>query len=290
MTTFGSELQTHWDWRAAANFMCGGTGSALVMIMTIFALPDSPPSILGAIAVVLIGFGLLMVWLEIGRPWRFLHVFFHPQTSWMSREASVAVVLLPIALLGVSLKSQMLLGIAALFGLVFLYCQGRILKAARGIPAWREPAIVPLLMSTGLLEATALTLMILHLSGRAQNWMIFVFLLLVVARLWVWLAYRDGLMRAAAPPQCLRVVAKLHREFIIVGAILPGLFAVLPALGTFKWGLYLACLCALGAGWWLKFTLVVRAAYKQGYGIGKLRKGRPQIKSPVRRAGDPIQF
>jgi phenylacetyl-CoA:acceptor oxidoreductase subunit 2 len=30
----------------------------------------------------------------------------------------------------------------ALLGVLFLYCQGRILQAAKGIPAWREPKIV----------------------------------------------------------------------------------------------------------------------------------------------------
>ena len=51
----------------------------------------------GILAVALIGFGLLMGWSEFGRPLRALNVFFHPQTSWMSREALLALPLLAFA-------------------------------------------------------------------------------------------------------------------------------------------------------------------------------------------------
>ncbi len=45
------------------------------------------------LAMAFVGAGLFCVWLEIGRPWRFLNVFRHPARSWMTREAIIAIVL-----------------------------------------------------------------------------------------------------------------------------------------------------------------------------------------------------
>lgn len=80
-------LQRNWDSRAAWNFIGGGAGTGLLLVGAA-ALPSGWPYFFaGALGFALIGFGLSMVWLEIGRPFRALNVFLHPQTSWMSREA-----------------------------------------------------------------------------------------------------------------------------------------------------------------------------------------------------------
>ena len=42
--------------------------------------------------------------------------------------------------------------LAAALALAFIYCQARMLQAAKGIPAWREPLLVPLMVVTGLAE------------------------------------------------------------------------------------------------------------------------------------------
>lgn len=144
-------LQRNWDSRAACNFIGGGAGTGLLLAAAA-ALPAGWPYFsAGALGVALIGFGLSMVWLEIGRPFRALNVFFHPQTSWMSREALLALPLLTLAGIAtvadqsfVPLPPQMRLLVtplalaAAALGLAFLYCQARILRASHGVPAWRE--------------------------------------------------------------------------------------------------------------------------------------------------------
>ncbi len=81
--------QQSWDWRAAGNFICGGVGGGLIVCAVLL---DAPHGLLlwGA---VLVGLGLGSVWLEIGRPWRAMHVYLNPRTSWMSREAIVAPLL-----------------------------------------------------------------------------------------------------------------------------------------------------------------------------------------------------
>ena len=84
-------LQRNWDIRAACNFIGGGSGTGLILAAAAAQFAGWPYFLAGVLAVALIGFGLSMVWLEIGRPFRALNVFFHPQTSWMSREALLAL-------------------------------------------------------------------------------------------------------------------------------------------------------------------------------------------------------
>jgi len=271
--------------------MFGGSGSGLLVMMAILAAPRTAPLVLAFVALALVGFGLLMVWFEIGRPWRFLHVFFHPQTSWMTREGSVGIVLFVVTLAGGLMHSVTMMSFAAILGLVFLYCQARILKAAAGIPAWREPVIVPLITVSGLVEGTAIVVMFFHAMNATAPWMLGLFVILVIARLWIWCAYRNALARSKAPAGTLQAFTKLHREFFIAGFLLPILFVLTSfVLELAIWATYLAGVFALVSGWRMKYILVVKASFKQGYGIGKLRRGRPVVKSPERREGDPIQF
>ena len=55
--------------------------------------------------------------------------------------------------------------LAAALALVFVYCQARILQAAKGIPAWREPLLVPLIVITGVTEGAGLFLLALPFTG-----------------------------------------------------------------------------------------------------------------------------
>ena len=141
--------QAHWDWRAAGNFICGGAGGGLSPSRCCRGVSGVIATLLLLAGLGLVGLGLLCVWLEIGRPLRALNVFLNPRTSWMSREALVSVLLFRLGL-------GLLVGRCApgprrslVAALAFVYCQARIVQAARGIPAWREPLTVPLLVATG---------------------------------------------------------------------------------------------------------------------------------------------
>ncbi|HEX6362138.1 MAG TPA: DmsC/YnfH family molybdoenzyme membrane anchor subunit, partial [Albitalea sp.] len=153
--------QAHWDWRAAGNFMGGGAGSGLIAVAALSGARGTPLAVALLAGLVLVGAGLLCVWLEIGRPWRAMNVFRNPRTSWMSREAIVAALLVPAALAAAAgvVAARPL---AALLALAFLYCQSRILRAARGIPAWRAPQIVPLVIATGLAEGAGLAVLLVQ--------------------------------------------------------------------------------------------------------------------------------
>src|SRR5262245_14636116 len=149
-----SRPQRHWDARAALNFICGGSGAGLIAAAALFD-PPSPWPLVCALA--LIGVGLTAVWLEIGKKARALHVLFNPYTSWMARESFAAALVFPLAL--GSVLTLRLIPAAAIAALLFLWCQARILRATRGIPAWRAPQVVPLVICTGLAEGAGLALL-----------------------------------------------------------------------------------------------------------------------------------
>jgi phenylacetyl-CoA:acceptor oxidoreductase subunit 2 len=234
-----SALQRHWDARAAANFMLGGAGSGLLVFSTL--IPGRIPVI---VALALIAAGLGAVWLEIGRKRRALHVFFNPFTSWMTRESFAALLVFPLGF--GTLLVPAAAPFAALAALAFLYCQARILRAAKGIPAWRAPEVVPLVVLTGLAEGAALGM----LFGLEPA----LLFLAVVARAIAWLGYQGAVRSKAleAPGAAL----------MWGGTVLPVALVLLAAP--------LAGLAALATGWWLKLALVTRASSNQGFALPHL--------------------
>jgi phenylacetyl-CoA:acceptor oxidoreductase 26-kDa subunit len=258
--------QRHWDARAAANFMAGGCGSGLM----VFAALAGAPGWVFAVGAVLVALGLLSVAFEIGRPLRALNVFRHPQRSWMSREAMLAPLLLAAALAawaGVPGAAAL----AAALALAFVYCQGRMLRASKGIPAWREPAIVPLLVATALAEGGGLWLLLRGAAGGAA-WPLWVlFGLALAARLALWSRWRR---RLKAAPRALQQVDRAGRVFA-VGTLLPLVLALaallMPATPLLDTLLPpFAGVLALAGGLWFKFTLVTRAAFNQGFSLAQL--------------------
>ena len=292
MNKFYSVLQTCWNWRAAGNFMFGGTGGALMLMIAIASFPGTPPLPLGLAALALIGLGLFMVWLEIGKPWRFIHTYFPPQTSWMTREASAAILLFPIAFVGIVFKIPVMITLAGLLGLLFLYCQARILLASKGIPSWREPTISPLIISTGLVEGTGLLLLSLLILGSIQGWALYLLLLLLAIRTLSWNKYRQRLTASKAPIQTLSVLSSIHAFTFWGGNVVPFILVcaalMIPGISIILVGI--ASIIAVLSGWHMKFVIITRAAQQQGYSLGKLKRGRPVIKPPVRRKPDKFVF
>jgi len=278
MIRIGSFIQKNWDWRAASNFMFGGTGSGLLMLLVIATYPNAPPLPVELVALAFVGAGLSMVWLEIGRPWRFINVFFHPETSWMTREAFVAGVTFVLALAGIVLEMPVLVAASAVGAAGFLYCQGQILKASKGIPAWREPAVVPLIIATGLTEGAAALLVLMALFGGATPvWLEYLLLGLLAVRMIAWSSYRGALVASNAPPAALAALEKIGGVTLWAGNVLPAVLIalpfVIPSLGASL--AVVGSVLALLSGWHVKFTIVTQAAQVQGYAFGKLTKGHP---------------
>jgi len=263
--------QLHWDERAAANFMLGGTGAGLLVAWAVSAAvtPGWQGYLLAGLAFIALGLGA--VWLEIGRKLRALHVFFHPQTSWMTREAMVATVLFAVGLVALASSARWLAFVAALLALGFVYCQGRILHASKGIPAWREPTVTAFIVTTGLAEGAGAFLAGAAFAAASHRAGLAFFALAVVARMLAWSRYRARLA-AGAPRRALDALEPAGRMLVQLGTTVPLVLALAglafsdlaAAAGV------VAGLTALATGWYLKFVLVTRAAFNQGFALPKL--------------------
>ena len=147
--------------------MCGGTGIGLYTFAAVATVLGAPPLPLVPLAILLVAIGLFLVLLKIGRPLRFAYVLRQPQRSWMAREAWLALIFFPLAALAFWFDWRPALVAAAVAGLLFLFSQAMMLKEAKGIPAWREPLIVPLIITTGLAEGGGLFVAVDGAAGAA---------------------------------------------------------------------------------------------------------------------------
>ncbi len=261
--------QAHWDWRAAGNFMCGGAGTGVLVFTAVSGVQGLAATLLVLAGLGLVGLGLLCVWLEIGRPWRALNVFRKPGASWMSREALVSLLLFPLGLgLALGLRTW---AVPVLFvALGYLYCQARMVQAAKGIPAWREPLTVPLMMLTGLTEGAGLYWLgnAWQPVGGAMLGLLFVALLL--ARWVAWRIWRGRVAKVAAAP-ALAAIDHAGRSLQWLGSVVPLVLTVLAFSGVAGSAspilLGAAGLLAAGTGALFKFTLITRASYNQGFSL-----------------------
>ena len=211
------------------------------------------------ISLVLVAVGLCAVWLEIGRKLRAIHVFFNPFTSWMTRESFAATLLFAFGAIELFLPSRIILAGAAPSALGFVYCQARILRASKGIPAWRAPQVVTLIVTTGLAEGTGL-LMILNPDLLAIS----LFTAVVIARGFAWSGYRAALQQPAS-----------RAALEAAGRMLVQLGTIVPLALVFGWiflpqAAVLAGIAAILTGWRLKYALVTRAAFNQGFALPQL--------------------
>jgi phenylacetyl-CoA:acceptor oxidoreductase 26-kDa subunit len=274
--------QSAWDWRAAGNFIGGGSGSGMLLIAAPLAGPAYPA--LTLLGMGLVCAGLLCVWAEIGRPWRALNVFRHARTSWMTREALLAPFVFAAGCGAVAFGAWPFPWITAALALAYLYCQARMLNAGRGIPAWRHAQVVPLILITGCTEGAGwcvLTLVLLQPSAM-PGWLPWLLAAVLIARLLLFASYRRALVRTGAPRKALAVLKDFERPLIaldVAAAILVIGGAQMPAAG---WLMAIAGLLAVLAGWALKLTIVVRAAFNQGFALPQLPdRGFGSIRSAV---------
>lgn len=296
MKPIPAKRQDNWDLRAVGNFALGGTSSGLLTLLGLIVLggggamlPSFEVTFAGIslvfslyhLAAAMMGLGLLAVFLEINRPVRFLKVFLGYRTSWMSREAIVAVVFMGIVALklfeatpalGLLTTAGELSLIASLLGAAFLYCQARILRAAMGVPAWRAPVMTWMIVFSGLLEGLGLLVVAMWVGG-------FMFppdFGVVVPVVGMVLAAVNGLLwqrymkhcADAVPVETFRELSKHSLIIQIAGRGAPlVLFAVVLALpvGSAPTLLALAGLAAIGGGWYWKVVVVWRASHFQNF-------------------------
>ena len=296
MKPIAANRQDNWDLRAAGNFALGGTSSGLLTLLglIVFAgggavLPSFEVMVAGFplvfdlyhLGAAIMGLGLLSVFLEINRPARFLMVFLGYRTSWMSREAIVAMVFMGVVALKLFAATRALellttAGelslIASLFAAGFLYCQARILQASMGVPAWRPPVMTWMIVFSGLLEGLGLLAVAMWVGG-------FMFppdFAVAVPVAGVALAVVNGLLwrnymkhcADAVPVETFQVLSKHSPIIQMAGRGAPlVLFAVVLALpvGSAPALLALAGLVAVLGGWYWKGVVVWRACHFQNF-------------------------
>lgn len=264
--------QQHWDWKAAGNFICGGAGAGLFVFAALASSMDIALYPIGFAAIGIIAFGLLLLLFKIGRPWRFLYVLRQPQRSWMSREAWVAGALFPLTLLATWFGGLGLTIGAAIANLLFLFSQAMILKEAKGIPAWRASFIVPLIMATGFAEGGGLFLALaalLSLHGSMIETAAAETVLLAAIRSWIWRSYLAQLTAEGAPTRVFDVLNRYRPWFLMLGLIFPAALIAIGFVATDATAVLFAlggvCICAAGAA--LKFILITRAGWNQGFAL-----------------------
>jgi phenylacetyl-CoA:acceptor oxidoreductase subunit 2 len=273
--TYGPDpwRQTSWDARAAGNFVCGGAGAGLIVFAVLAGTTGRYGAWLILAGLALIGLGLFCVSLELGRPLRALNVIRNPRTSWMAREAWVAGVLFPAGIVA-AFVLPVAAWAAAFLALAFVYCQSRLLQGAKGIPAWREPLLVPLVIITGLVEGGGIFVATVPLHRTATLLLLALFAVLVIVRMGVWIAYHRRLKGCIAEGAR---VALDHAGIVLLvpGTVLPLCMIAVMASMTLTVGM-LSALCvatgltALLAGSWLKFVIVTRAGFNQGFALPHL--------------------
>lgn len=265
--------QTSWDARAAGNFIGGGMGGGLIVFAVLSGAAGAALAVLLLAGLALVGFGLFCVALELGRPLRALNVFRNPRTSWMAREAWTSVLLVPATLAAAS-GVPGVAWLALALALAFVYCQARLLQAAKGIAAWREPMLRPLLVTTGLVEGGGLLLVAALGPIRVPAALAVLFGVLVLARWALWRLYRRR-VGAKLAPRAAAALDRAGRVLLVAGTVAPlALLALVAATGTSGVATALAAalggLAAAGAGVYLKLVLVTRAGFNQGFSLPHL--------------------
>jgi len=271
--------QRNWDWRAAANFIAGGAGGGLLLFNAMVSVNPDVIRAATLLGLMLIGGGLTCVWFEIGRPWRALNVYRHFSSSWMTREAVVALGVFAAGGLAILTLAPPFVVLAGILGLAFLYSQARILAANKGIPTWRHPRSIALMIATGLAEGSGLVACVVALFSLLMGpWTLVFMLVLIALRAWFWRRYLAGLQADGAPEAALSILTAFASRFVLLGHVVPAVLVVLALAGMpGQVGLVFAAgFMVVAAGWMLKYTLVRRAAFTQGLALDRL---------PVRGAG-----
>jgi phenylacetyl-CoA:acceptor oxidoreductase subunit 2 len=258
--------QTNWDARAAVNFICGGAGGGLLLATALASGHGEDLRPLVVLALALVGIGLLAVWLEIGRPWRALNVYLNAATSWMTREAMMAPLLFASGAAAVLFNWPAAFWIAGLLGLVYVYCQARMLHANKGIPAWRHASCIGMIVATGLAEGAGLVCAgALYWPGLASFGVLLAALLGV--RLLAWRKYLASLRGTGVPVGTSKALNAVDVRFVWLGHALPAVLGVAAGLGGLPLLAALAGVLAAATGGWFKYTLVRRAAFTQGFAL-----------------------
>ncbi len=292
------KLQTFWDWRAAMNWCFGGLAGGMIFAAWVASWvgliePARLPRfyLLGA---GLMSIGLFCVFLKIGRQERFWRAFARPNTSWMSRELYIVVVLFSALVAELIWPHPLIETIIAFAAIGFVYCQAQILHAAKGIPAWRAPLVPTMILASGLLEGVGMLALLTGVSSsvKASVMIAGAGLLLTIVNAALFHGYRSFARREGIPPLARNALDDLAAFLHSVGHALPALlfFVALVAPISPSALLPLAGLAVLAGGFWWKFVIVTRASFQQGFALPNApQRGSGKRAAPARLGGMPAR-
>jgi len=279
-------LQTFWDWRAAMNWIFGGVGTGLAiatgMGLWLGMVAGSRAPALYFVSAALVASGLFFVFLKIGRQARFWRAATRWQSSWMTRELYAALVFFPSVLACLLVPGPRAFALASVSAAAFLFCQAKILHRARGIPAWRVPLMPWMIVATGLLEGWGA---LAALGGASGGRFAAVGVVLVLVNALLWRGYVAGAGSQGVPPLAERKLQALTSPLRLIGHAAPVGLAIAAWLAPGAAGalLVLAGVAAVAGGAAWKFTVIVRAAFTQGFDLVRApQRGSGQRAAPAR--------
>lgn len=196
----GVKPQREWGWLVITYLFLGGAGAGLFLIS--LYLDHAWAGVLGLLVV---GFGTLLLFFDLGRPERFWRAFFRPQSSWISRGCFFITLMLLFGALHAAVQLSLMtlpadgaladwieVAAAASAVLVMVYT-GFVLSPSPAIPFWNSaffPAIFfaysllagidILILASPALPGSPLDLIFLE---TAQNYLAALCLLLVLSHL-----------------------------------------------------------------------------------------------------------
>jgi Fe-S-cluster-containing dehydrogenase component/DMSO reductase anchor subunit len=295
--------QTLWDYRAAMNFILGGMSSGLAVaayLAYLYGRADGDwlfPGmgvgglhLLYLVAGIGMAVGLFFVFLEIARKLRFIYVLRRPNSSWMTRETYAVALFYPALLADLIWPHPVLHALVALSAAAFLYCQGRILQAGKGIPAWRTPMMPGMLVATGLYEGFGLFALISALFNPSLTVIVPEFIglgLLAAVNFVLWRQYRLTAKARGIGPLARREIDAVTPYVHVIGHGLPIACLIASAIvgdsDVVVWLLAAAGAGAVVSGMLWKYTVITRACHEQGFAVPKMpQRGSGTRAAPVR--------
>jgi phenylacetyl-CoA:acceptor oxidoreductase subunit 2 len=141
-----------------------------------------------------------------------------------------------------------------------------MLHANKGIPAWRNASCVGMIVTTGLAEGAGLLCVgALYWPGLASFGVLLAALLAV--RFLAWRRYLASLRGAGVPVGTSKVLNAVDGPFVWLGHAAPAVLGVAAGFDGLPVVAALAGVLAAAAGGWLKYILVCRAAFTQGFAL-----------------------
>jgi DMSO reductase anchor subunit len=266
--------QRVWRLPAVANFALGGLGAGFYAAAA--ATGGAALAVAAWLAPALVLGGFVAVAAEAGRPRRGPRVLARVRTSWMSREALLGGAFAALAAADMAAPAPALRALAVAAALAYVFAQGRILSAARGVTAWSVPVMPAVFLASAAVSGLGLLLVADVLGGRPPGGALLgLTLLALVVALGIWLVYLTW-RQDAAFAHAVRALADGRAAVAIVagGYVAPfALAAVALAADVPRLALGAGVLMVLGQAL-AKWVLIMGAGELRAITLGHLRLQR----------------